>query len=257
MLSLLRIELRKILPYRTVWVILGLFVLLLFFIVKSAGNITINGQQAGPNLYTFPDIWLRLTYIASYFNLMLGILVIILVTDEYSFRTIRQQVIDGLFRSEIVAAKLFVTILLAFFATLVVCGLGFAFGLSATPNIAPDKIFGNAMYLVYYFIQALGYMTFAMLIAFLVRKNGLAIIAFLCYFFTEWVVRFLVNDSINQYFPAKVLNSLAPNPTQSIIDSAIGNVTVALTPAQAAFPAAGYIVLFTVLSYGLLKSRDL
>src|SRR5688500_2377894 len=98
MLSLLRIELRKILPYRTIWVILGIFILLLFLIVKGSSTIEINGQKAGTSLYNFPDIWMKLTYIASYFNLLLGILVIILITDEYSFRTLRQQVIDGYFR---------------------------------------------------------------------------------------------------------------------------------------------------------------
>ena len=257
MLSLLRIELRKILPYRTVWVILGIFVLLLFLVVRSAGNITLNGQQAGPKIFRFPDVWHWFTYIASYFNLLLGILVIILVSDEFSFRTIRQQVIDGFFRAEIVAAKLSVAFLLALFATLVVSGLGLSFGLSASPEASADKIFGNAMYLIYYFIQALGFMTFAMLVAFLLRKSGLAIISFLCYFFIEWLIRFKVDDSINQYFPAKVLNSLAPNPTQSVIDSAIGTVSLALTPAQAAFPAVGYIILFTALSYLLLKARDL
>src|SRR6476620_12364350 len=99
MLTLFRTELRKILPYRTVWVILGIFVGLLFLIIRSGSSITINGQMAGTSLYKFPDLWQKLTYIASYFNLLLGILVIILITDEYSFRTLRQQIIDGYFRS--------------------------------------------------------------------------------------------------------------------------------------------------------------
>jgi ABC-type transport system involved in multi-copper enzyme maturation permease subunit len=257
MLTLLRTEYRKLLPYRTFWVILGIFTGLLFLIVRSAASITINGQTAGPQLYNFPDIWQRLTYIASYFNLLLGILVIILITDEYSFRTLRQQIIDGYFRTDVIASKLLVLLSIALFATLVVASLGLGFGLSATENAGFEKITGNMMYLVYYFAQTLGYMALAMFIAFLVKKNGLAIIAFLLYFFVEWIIRFKVDDSINQYFPGKVLNSLAPNPTQSIIDSAVGITTTALSPQQAIFPAVFYIVLFTVLSYLLLKSRDL
>ena len=257
MLTLLRTEYRKLLPYRTFWVILGIFAGLLFLIVRSAASITINGQTAGPKLYNFPDIWQRLTYIASYFNLLLGILVIILITDEYSFRTLRQQIIDGYFRTDVIASKLLVLLSIAFFATLVVTSLGFGFGLSATENASAQQITGNMMYLVYYFVQTLGYMTIAMFAAFLIRKNGLAIIAFLLYFFVEWVVRFKVDDALNQYFPGKVLNSLAPNPTQSLIDSAVGITTTSLSPQQAIFPAILYIVLFIGLSYALLKSRDL
>ncbi|MBK0402271.1 ABC transporter permease [Adhaeribacter sp. BT258] len=257
MLTLLRTEYRKILPYRTFWVILGIFTGLLFLIVRSAASITINGQTAGPTLYNFPDIWQRLTYIASYFNLLLGILVIILITDEYGFRTLRQQIIDGYFRTDVIASKLLVLLSIAFFATLVVASLGLGFGLSATENASAQQITGNMMYLVYYFVQTLGYMVLAMFVAFLVKKNGLAIIAFLLYFFVEWIIRFKIDDSINQYFPGKVLNSLAPNPTQSIIDSAVGITTTALPPQQAIFPAVFYIVLLTVFAYLLLKSRDL
>ena len=67
MISLLRTELRKILPYRTFWVILGIFAVLLFLIVRGSSSIEINGQKAGTSLYNFPDIWMKLTYIASYF----------------------------------------------------------------------------------------------------------------------------------------------------------------------------------------------
>ncbi|HSI90146.1 MAG TPA: ABC transporter permease subunit [Adhaeribacter sp.] len=257
MLSLLRTELRKIFPYRTFWVIISIFVLLLFFIVRGGSSITINGQQAGPSLYSFPEIWQRLTYIASYFNLLLGILVIILVTDEYSFRTLRQQVIDGMFRSDIVASKVMLIFLLSLFATLVVTILGLGFGLQYAPDASTGKIFGNMMYLVYYFVQTLGYMTLAMLLAFLIRKNGLALIGYLLYFFVEWLIRFRIPGTTNQYFPAKVLNSLSPNPTQDIIDSAIGTTTTALSPQEAALPAILYILLFTALSYALLKYRDL
>ena len=50
MISLLRTELRKLLAYRTVWVILGLFAVLLFLIVRGSSSIEINGQKAGTEL---------------------------------------------------------------------------------------------------------------------------------------------------------------------------------------------------------------
>src|SRR5690606_14061629 len=140
------------------------------------------------------------------------------ITDEYSFRTLRQQIIDGYFRTDVIASKLLVLVALAFYATVAVLLLGLGFGLSATGNAGFEKITGNMMYLVYYFAQTLGYMALTMFEGFQVRKNDIAIIAFLLYFFEEWIVRFRVNESVNQYVPGKVRNSLAPIPTQSILD---------------------------------------
>jgi ABC-2 type transport system permease protein len=230
---------------------------MLFLILHMGSSVTINGQNAGAGFYKFPDFWMMLTYIASWFNLLLGILVIILVTDEFSFRTFRQQVIDGLFRSEVIAAKLLVVLLVAFFATLVLTVLGLGFGLVYAPDISAEKITGNMMYLVYYFVQALGYMSLAMLFGFLLRKNGLAIIAFLVFSkIIEPILRFPLDDQLDQFFPVKTFSSLTPMPGQEILDSALG-ASVALSPQQAVLPAAAYILLFVGLSYTLLKARDL
>lgn len=257
MLTLLRTEFRKILPYRTVWVILGIFAVLLFLIIRGSSGIMFNGQPMGPKLYQFPDLWKMVTYIASYFNLLLGILIIILVTDEYSFRTLRQQVIDGYFRTDIIASKLMVVVCVAIFSTLVVTGLGLFFGLVNAQQVSADKIYGNMMYLVYYFVQAIGYMALAMLFAFLIRKNGLAIIAYLVYAFVlEPISRLPLDDAVDRFFPIKVLKSLTPTPGQEILDSAFGT-TVVLGPQEAMIPAAAYVLLFAGLSYLLLKVRDL
>ena len=84
-MNLLRIEFRKILPYRTVWVILAIYVVLMVLVLNASSSITINNRQLGADVFQLPDVWQRLTYLASFFNLLLGILVIVLVSDEYSF----------------------------------------------------------------------------------------------------------------------------------------------------------------------------
>jgi hypothetical protein len=113
------------------------------------------------------------------------------------------------------------------------------------------------MYLVYYFVQALGYMALAMLFAFLIRKNGLAIIGYLVFaLMLEPIARYPIDDNLDKFFPMKVLKSLSPMPGQEMLDSAFG-ATLSLTPQQAVLPAVGYVFLFCGLSYLLLKIRDL
>ncbi|CAA9219822.1 MAG: hypothetical protein AVDCRST_MAG95-485 [uncultured Adhaeribacter sp.] len=250
-------EFRKIGPYRTFWTILLIFIGLLLLFVYLGSKIEINGQAAGPKLYNFPDIWLKLTYMASYFNLLLGILIIILITDEYSFRTLRQQVIDGWFRSDIIKAKLMVILMIGAGSTLVLLATGLFFGFSYSENTATANIFRDIRYLAFYLVQAVGYMTLAMLFAFLIRKNGLAIIAFLVYAkILEPIIHYRLPDTLDQYFPMKVLSSLTPMPGRDVLESLTGP-TQALSPAAAMLPALAYIGLFCGLAYLLLKLRDL
>ncbi len=257
MSRLLITELRKIFPYRTFWTILLLFTGLLLLFVYLGSKIELNGQTAGPTLYSFPDIWIKLTYIASYFNLLLGILIVILITDEYSFRTIRQQVIDGWFKHDVILAKLLVILLIAAFGTLVLLGTGLFFGYTYSPSTATSKVVQDIRHLAFYFVQAVGYMSLAMLFAFLIRKNGLAIIAFLIYAkIIEPIIHSRFPDEMDQYFPMKVFSSLTPTPGRGLLESITGP-TLNLTPTAALLPAIAYIGVFCIVAYLILKNRDL
>lgn len=256
-MSSLRIELRKLLPYRTFWVILAVFALLLFVILYGSSNVTINGQTAGAKFYQFPGLWPKLTYIASYFNLLLGILLVIIVTDEYAFRTIRQQVIDGYTRADVIRAKYSVVLLLGIACAMYVFLLGLGFGIGFSEALDTGKILADAQFVLYYFVQAIGYMSLAMLFGFLIRKSGLGILAFLLYAkVVEPIVHYQLPDAMDKFFPMKVLSSLTPMPGKEMFEMVTG-ASEALTPLQALAPAIVYISLFCLLSYVLLRTRDL
>ena len=256
-MNLLRTEFRKILPYRTFWVILAIYVVLLLLILYVSRNVTISGQSLGNSLYEFPGLWGRFTYIAYFFNLLLGILVIVLVTDEYSFRTIRQQVIDGRSRAEVVLAKFYVVLGLAVFSTIFLLALGLFFGLLFSSSKSISAILGQINHLSYFFVQSVGYMALAMFFAFLIRKSGLAIIAFLAWSkIVEPILHLQLDDSIDKFMPMKVFSSLTPTPGQEIIDQ-LTTPTMALTPAWALLPALGYIALLLLGSILLVRYKDL
>ncbi|GGK65089.1 ABC transporter permease [Rufibacter glacialis] len=256
MTSLLRIELRKLLPYSTFWVLLLLQAALLFVFFYARGNVMVNGQMAGAELYQFPKLWMHLTYVSSYLNLIPGILIIILVSDEYTFRTLRQQVIDGYSRADVVQSKASVILLLALLLAGYVFLLGMGFGLYHSKEGAAS-MFTEAQYIFYYLVQVMGYMALAMLVAFWVRKTGLAIMVFLAYTLVlERLIQWQTPDTIDKYFPMKALSALTPNPHSELEQLMLG-ITDFLTPGQALVPAVLYIGLFGFLSYQLLRSRDL
>ncbi|WP_135462143.1 ABC transporter permease [Hymenobacter aquaticus] len=243
-------------PYRTVWVILGLYVLLLAGFVSVGGSVTVNGQQLGNTLYAFPALWPRLTYMASYFNLLLGITLIILITDEFQFRTFRQQVIDGSSVAGLVQGKLAVSGLLALFGMLGVLGVGLFFGLTRSPETVgrAAETLGTVLL---YGLQALGYLSVAALVGFLLRKGGPAFLGFLLYcWIVEPLLRLTTPDEVDRYFPVKIFDSLTPTPGQELLSTLTGPSS-ALLPTQAAPLAVVYIGLCWLLTYLLLRSRDL
>ena len=101
MIRLLKIDLLKLTNYRTFWIMV-----ILYF--ATMGVITSSGMEflkwlvskgADFNdvdilrvpLYHFPDIWQNLTYVSLFFKLVLAVVVIISITNEFSYKTVRQK----------------------------------------------------------------------------------------------------------------------------------------------------------------------
>ncbi|SEW28507.1 ABC transporter permease [Chitinophaga arvensicola] len=173
----------KVKNYRTFWVML-----LLALVIIPAGNFMVadklsdqNFRQVGKllgNPFSFPDVWLTLASLNSYISALFGLLLIILVTNEYTYRTNRQNVIDGWERKEFVYAKLFWLVAISL-TTLIVATL------SATlvGMIYGEKPFSfeGYHYMLYYFLQFNVMLTIALLIGVLVKRAGLGIVLFVAY----------------------------------------------------------------------------
>lgn len=256
-MNLLRLELKKILPYRSFWIILGTYAVLIFLFVYSSQRMDINNSKLGSTLFQFPDIWNNLTYIGNIFNILLGVLIIVLISDEYSFRTLRQQVIDGLSRMELVLAKFYIVLTVAAVSTLFLLAVGLFFGFMYSYDTSTSAVTSQLGHLFYYFVQTIGIMSLAMLFSFIIKKSGLSIIAFLAYvMIIEPLLHTMVPDHIFNFFPSKVLSSLTPNPLQGMLNQATTPADI-LSPAMALAPALIYTGLFLLVSYLILKLRDL
>src|SRR5690606_20338970 len=96
------------------------------------GMVTIGGN--GVNLlsqsYSFPAVWGNVGFWGSIFVLFLSILIIILTTNEFSFRTHRQNVIDGLHRLQFYHAKVYLVLTFSLLATVYLFIIGALFGYS-------------------------------------------------------------------------------------------------------------------------------
>src|SRR6185503_9511847 len=112
MKKLLRLEYIKYSRSNIFYIFIGLFIAIIILSEVITANL---GDKTGMK-FGFPSAWLNLLYTASWMDFFLGIMVIVSITTEYQFRTMRQHVVDGLDKKDIFIAKYLYAIGLAFFA---------------------------------------------------------------------------------------------------------------------------------------------
>ena len=257
MLDLLKIEYKKLIPYTTYWVIFGLFFLITPIIFYGAGQIKIDGFPIDfASMYKFPNVWNNITYIGSWFNLLIGMLMVILVCNEFSFKTFRQHVIDGHSKADFIISKILLMSSFALFCTLFLFIIGTLFGFISGGS---ESFLTDIKYLFIYFIQSLGYMSIGLIIAILIRSSAISIILFLCSILGESIIRTLVPDFIDQYFPMKIISNLTPLPSPGGIQVANMNgvVTEAISLNTTLIVAVIYVFVFWGISYFILTKKDI
>ena len=223
MIELLKIDWMKLKNYRTFWI------LSILYLVSIVGinYITYRIQQhlyeqqstkgaaemiVGARPYAYPLVWQMTSYMSSFLLFVPGLMMIIFITNEYSFKTHRQNIIDGWSRSNFISVKIVETLIFAVISTLMVILTSLIFG-----NIH-DKPFTweNFHFIGYFFLQALSYGLFALLFAILFRRGGLAIGVFFLYAVVlENLIAGLLNKyagNIGRYLPLESSDNLIPLP---------------------------------------------
>ncbi len=263
MLRLLKIELMKVLNNRTFWIILGLYVLLFApaafgidnMLKYSKINIG-NGQEVNPIGFTgfaffkYPQVWHNLAYLGSWFQILLAVIIVSLVSNEYSFKTLRQNIIDGMSKAEVIIGKELVIILLSAFATLVLFVLCLVLGKS----VEGIAMFTGVEYVLAFFLSLVLYLNFAYCLTSLVKRAGLALGLLLLYTLViENIAAYRLPESIAQFLPMSVIGSMLPNPFADFVG---GTAAANLSPPN--LIAWGiYNAVFIGIIYLLLKKGRL
>jgi ABC-2 type transport system permease protein len=183
MLHLLKIEWLKIKNYRTFWILGSLFLISIVGINYIAYSIhEENAKNAMQKVimgspFEFPEVWHTITYMSSFLLFIPGLLMIISITNEFSFKTHRQNIIDGLSRTQFIHVKLVSVIILAIASTIAVFLTSLIFGLTQDADFSTTGL----EYIGYFFIQALNYTGIALLFGVLFRRSGISIGVFFLY----------------------------------------------------------------------------
>jgi len=225
MIRLIKIELAKLTPYRTFWILIVVFMALMVLVPMSGmevlKSIKLSGTDLGGfdatkiPLYHFPDIWQNLTYFSKFINLILGILVIIIITNEFAFKTIRQNVIDGMSRADFIGSKVLFILGLSILSTLFVLAIGLIMGSYYSPESEMRFMFKHIDFVFAFFLFTLNFLLFSMVIALLIKRAGMSIVLLLIYPIIESILRGLTPEfmmPITAYFPFTAISNLIDFP---------------------------------------------
>ena len=278
MLRLLLIELHKLKYNKSAKVISIVYFILITFIALIAsiefkfGDF--NFRIADQGIFNFPFIWHFNTWIAGILKLFLAIVIVSMMANEYSNRTLKQNLIDGLSKKEFVISKFLTVVLFSFVSTLFVFVVSLILGLVFSDYNEIGIIFSDMEYLLAYFINLVGFFSFCLFIGILVKRSAFAlgflliwsIVEGIIYGFLKWEMFRYTNlvDNIMQLFPLASMSNLIKEPF-----SRLGAVQSAASQLGEAFDKDYSVQFITVLivliwtclflfgSYAILKKRDL
>lgn len=179
MVELLKIEWMKLKNYtafKVLAIFFGVGVIAVNYVIyiinrEVVQQVPVGGMMAFKPPYGFEMTWHTTSYATGCILLLPALLLAILITNEYSYKTHRQNIIDGLTRQQFIGVKLLMGLIFAAVATALVFFTALVFGLFSETSFS----FNGIENVGYFFFKALTYNLFAVLIAVLIKRTGFAI----------------------------------------------------------------------------------
>jgi ABC-2 type transport system permease protein len=262
MFQLLKVEWMKVKNYRTFWVLSILYLISVFganyiayqiYQSRPKNNDMAKGIIGTP--FDFPDVWHVVSYTSSFLMFMLGLMIIISFTNEYSYKTHRQNIIDGWSRKEFIFVKMAITVIIASVATIAVFVTALSFGLFEN---ASSFTFEKIEFIGYFFIQAVSYCAAALLFSLLFKRSGITIgVYFLYTLILENMLAGFLNryaDYAGRYLPLETTDNLIRVPVFKVI---INQLTASYNTTALLLMSVVYLALYYFISFRKFQSDDL
>ncbi len=277
-MRLLNIELHKLRYNRSVKVISIVYFVLITFIAFIA-SVEFNFgdfhfRVADQGIFNFPFIWHFNTYIAAILKLFLAIVIVSMISNEYSYRTLKQNLIDGLNKKEFILSKFLTVLLFAAASTFFIFVVSLILGLIFSDYNEIGIIFSGLEYIGAYFLKLTAFFSFCLFLGVMVKRSAFALGFLIVWQVIEWLAYSVMKwrifrdsdiaESVAQFFPLEAMSNLIKEPF-----SRLGVVQTAATQLGESFTK-GYSVgllnvsivliwtgIFIYGSYVILKKRDL
>ena len=226
MKRLLSIELQKIWKNKASRVLtLAYFILLTFIALIASIKFDLGifkFHLAEMGIFNFPFIWHFNTYIAAILKLFLAIVIVSMMANEYSYGTLKQNLIDGMSKKEFIQSKFLTVLLFATVSTTFVFLMSLILGLSYSSYTEFSIIFSGLEYLLAYFVKLVGFFSFCLFLGILVKRSAFALGFLLVWNIIEGIINGILTfkvfpnsetaATITQFLPMQSMSNLIVEP---------------------------------------------
>jgi ABC-type transport system involved in multi-copper enzyme maturation permease subunit len=275
---LISIELQKIWKNKASRVLTLTYFILLSFIALIAsikfdiGVIKFHLAEMG--IFNFPFIWHFNTYIAAWLKFFLAIVIVSMMANEYSYGTLKQNLIDGLSKKEFILSKFLTVVVFALFSTIFIFVMSLILGLSFSSYTEFGIVFSDLDYLLAFFVKLTGFFSFCLFLGILVKRSAFALGFLLVWSIFEAIAKGVlvfkifpestIGYTIMKFFPLEAMSNLIVEPFTRL--SVIRNIGTQMgvdnikdydVHFSSIIIVSIWTFLFVYFSYKLLKNRDL
>jgi ABC-2 type transport system permease protein len=265
---LLVLEWKKFNANTTVRVLSVIFLLMAPFVIFSGKDLFREAMPPFPSslvFYEFPTVWDYQGYVGNWLvPFILGFLMIFMITSEVSNKTMRQNIINGLTKNDFFQGKMLVLLFLATVATAIYAISTIIIGITHTDGWYMELLWDNNFAIFKYFLMSLGYLSFAMLLAYWIKRGTLTILVFMFYvLMLEPLIMaihvYYFRNASRNYYPMNVFEDLHPLPLFRLPDFFVKSewkFSLLLSDSQAILTSSIYISIFLAASYWIFMKRD-
>lgn len=282
MKRLIQIEWLKNYSYFPVILFSSIYFLLVigFTLLCSVKSIPILGIPVNirdQGFLNFPQIWNFLTYITALLKIFLGLIIIFTISNEFTSKMFKQNVIDGLSKKEFILSKILTIGMLSLISTLVVFFMGLILGFSFSESSDVSLIFKEFYFILGYFLKLFTFLSFLFFITVLLKRVVFVFLSFFLWWIIEIILLVVEYSSkviekfdnqgnritevpflLSDYLPLNVMSNLIDEPFQRIriVSQLTGGSFEYSIPYGAVVASLIYSALFLFGSYWLIKRKD-
>ena len=274
MIRLLQLELQKLILNRTSKILIFIsFILPHCVIVLSAIKINLFGfftlELGELGIFNFPIVWHITTYFSALFKFFFAIVVVSMIGNEYSNKTLKQNLIDGLSKREFILSKFYTIVFFSIISTVIIFILALVLGLVYSSYNEISIVVREIEFLPAYFLKLLGFFSFCLFLGVLAKRSAFALAFLFVDFILEWIVFGLIvwksniemATKIQNFFPLTAMSNLIKQPFQRVAMSKFPEKNDLSYDYAVHFDSALIVILWTIIfilsAYYLIKKRDL
>lgn len=281
MKRLLSIELQKLWKNRASKIlILSYFVLLSFIALMASIKFTIAGVEfrlADQGIFNFPYIWHFNTFMAALGKIFLAVVIVSMMANEYTYGTLKQNLIDGLSKEEFIKSKFITVFMFALASTVFIFILSLILGYSFSSYNETSIVFSDLEYVGAFFLKLTAFFSFCLFLGILIKRSAFALGFLIVWFIIEKIIHLILAfnvfednspmpERIMGFFPLESMWNLIKEPftrfeAYQAIEGQLNKGTVIAKDYSVHWYEVAIVLAWTaffmLMSYRILKKRDL